>query len=193
MFFVKSEPKLITMKKILVIYFSRTGFTNGIAERIANKCHADIEQIKIAHNFGNQHAIVADRDDWQKNGYLQSMFQALVHAKPRIGHLRNSLDDYDLIIIGTPVWFWNMASPVRTLITQYDFHHKPVAIFCTYGGSGAGKVIHDIENMLHQKSIASVALTDDEILKNQCEEKIAAFVSKMNVGENIAEKFSVTA
>jgi flavodoxin len=88
------------MKKILVIYFSRTGFTNGIAEKIAQICHADIEAIKITHNFGNQHAIVADRDRWQKNGYLQSMYQALTHATPRIEHLKCNLNEYDFIIVG---------------------------------------------------------------------------------------------
>lgn len=178
------------MKKILVIYFSRTGFTNGIAEKIAQQCYADIESIKIRHNFGNRHAIVADRDQWQKNGYLKSMYQAITHATPRIEHIKPNLDHYDFIIIGTPIWFWNIASPVRTLLTRYDFHQKTVALFCTYGGSGAGKVFHDMEKILNKKSVARVAITNAEILNHQYDEKVAKFVSAITENETVPQQAS---
>jgi flavodoxin len=181
------------MKKILVLYFSRTGFTNGIAEKIAHACHADIEPIKIEHNFGNQHAIVADRYQWQKNGYLQSMYEALTHATPNIDQLKSNLDDYDLIIIGTPIWFWNMASPIRSFLTQNKLDQKQLALFCTYGGGGAAKVFHDIEKMLKKKSVAHAAFTDTEILKNQCEEKITNFVSQISFGKQLTGNISATA
>lgn len=179
-------------KKTLVVYFSRTGFTNGVAEKIAVACHADLEAIRIPHNFGNQHGIMAFRNDWENNGYFQSVFQALTHVTPVIEFLTKQIEDYDRIILGTPVWFWNMASPIRTFITRNDLHQKEIALFCTYGGSGSGKVFYDMEQLIGKKSIARMAITDYEILGQQSDTRIANFARELETATNEANAMPIT-
>lgn len=167
------------MKKILVVYFSRTGFTNGIAEKLAKTLHADIEAIKIPHNFGNQHGIMAFRTEWENNGYFRSLYEAITHTTPVIETFNTKLDTYDCIVLGTPVWSWNMAGPMRTFITQNDLRKKNIALFCTYGGSGSEKVFHDMELLIGKKSVAQMAIKDYEIITKQVDDKIKQFVTQL--------------
>lgn len=167
------------MKKILVTYFSRTGLTQGIAETIAKRCNADIEPIRILSRSGNKHGVSILQEDWQQRGFLRSMYEALAHTRPDIEPCRALLDDYECIIIGTPVWMLNIASPMRSFLRHHDFSKKQIAIFCTCGGYGASKVLRDIEKITGKTSIARMTLNKREILMHQSDEKIQVFTNKL--------------
>ena len=110
------------MNKILVVYFSRTGFTRIVARQLARACHADLEAIDDLQ--GRSHA----------TGYAQSAFEALCHQRPLIDRATHSPQDYALVAVGTPIWMWNMASPVRSYLLRHRGQFQRVAFFCTYGG-----------------------------------------------------------
>ena len=90
------------MRRILVVCYSRSGTTLELAQSIAERCGADVELIKDK----------VPRDGVV--GYLRSAFEALFHRTPWIQPPRRAVGDYALVIIGTPVWAGNMASPVRS-------------------------------------------------------------------------------
>ena len=118
-----------SMVRAVVVYFSRTGYTRKIAEAIAARCGADIEGIQD----------VRDRSGiW---GYLRSAREALgerlIDIRPPI---RNP-SDYNIVILGTPVWASNICSPMRAYVTTHREEFRQVAFFCTQGGSGAKKVL----------------------------------------------------
>jgi flavodoxin len=154
------------MKNILVVYYSRTGMTNMVAREIASACNADLEVIKCE----------AGED---KKNYLTALFEAGLHLKASIHSSRHSPDDYDLVIIGTPIWGWNMSSPVRAYIEEHRHQFKNLAFFCTFGGAGYQKVFKDMENIAGQEPIASLELTEAEIKKDHHHEKIKTFVDKV--------------
>jgi flavodoxin len=155
------------VKKMLVVYYSRSGFTSAVARRLARDCHADLLSIKdLKRRSGAL-------------GYLRSSLEAAMHWGSAIRKI--SLHrDYALVVIGTPIWFWNMSSPVRGFIRLHRPALKRVAFFCTYGGSGATKVLGDMEALCGHRAVATLALRDDEIQKDMGGSKLVDFVSRLN-------------
>jgi len=139
------------MTKVLVVFYSRTGHTEQTALELADLCGADTERL---HNH-------TDRSGWL--GYLRCAFEAIVGRRPHIRSCRHHPQDYDLVIIGTPVWFWNLASPVRSYLHRYRGRLRRVAVFCTCGGSGGEKVLDDIEFLLGRPALARMVLKEHKI------------------------------
>jgi flavodoxin len=154
-----------SMPRALVVYFSRTGYTRKIAEDIAARCGADIEGIQD----------VRDRSGmW---GYLRSAREALgkrlIDIRPPI---RNP-SDYNVVILGTPVWASNICSPMRAYVTTHREEFRQVAFFCTQGGSGAKKVLDDMAKLCKHRPVASLALNDEEIKRGLHAEKLNQFLA----------------
>ena len=147
------------MQRVLVVYFSRTGYTRKIAEEITAACRADIERIQ---DLGDRSWI------W---GYLRSGREALKKRLIDIQPPTKRPSDYDLVVLGTPVWTSNICSPVRAYAAANKENFKQVAFFCTQG-SGARKVLHDIAELCGQRPVATVALNGDEIETGRHAEKL---------------------
>jgi len=152
------------MKKILVVFYSRSGYTRKVAENIAAACEADIEEIRDI------------RPRKGLFGYFRSGYEA---SKMKLAEIEQTMADpakYDVLILGGPVWAGKMASPIRTYITQHCDKNKAIALFCTYGGSGAEKVLRDMEKLCERKALALIAVTDDEIKKQRYRDKLDQLV-----------------
>jgi menaquinone-dependent protoporphyrinogen IX oxidase len=121
------------VSRILVVYDSRTGHTEFVARQIASRCSADLEHIE---DRSTRKGVV---------GYLRSSLEALLDLRPAIERGRRRPGDYDPVILGTPVWFWGVASPVRTWVQRHHAALNNVALFCTCGGSGHAKALDDLE------------------------------------------------
>lgn len=154
-------------KKILVVYYSRTGTTKKIAELLAEKLNSDLEEIKSAKNY---------RGIW---GYLIAGREAMLKKPTDLAPVVKNPADYDLIVIGTPVWAGNVSSPVRTYLMRNKNDSKNIACFCVMGGSGDERTLAEMENIFGQKSIAAFSLLTKEVIENKAEEKIEEFVNKI--------------
>lgn len=154
--------------KTLIIYFSRTGTTRKVAENLKTKLNADIEEIKDP----------TDRAGVM--GYFRCGRESVKKNSAPIENIQSDLKAYDLVIIGTPIWGWNMSSPVRAFVTKYGAQLPNLAVFCTQGGSGSDKAIAEIETLVGKKSLASVAINNKEMNTNQLESKLEEFVKKIN-------------
>jgi len=154
-----------TTDKILLIYYSRTGFTKKVAEELATEWECNVEAIGDIKSRGGLF------------GYMRSAFEALYKKLPDIKSMQKDPSQYKLVVIGSPVWASNIPSPVRTYITKYRNKFKRVAFFCTFGGSGADKVFNDMAQLCVNKPIATMALTDNEIKKDLYKEKIKKYIN----------------
>ena len=155
------------MQRVLVVYFSRTGYTRKIAADIAAACGADIERIQEPRDrSGIWGYLRSGREAWKKR---------LVDIRPVTKHP----PDYDLIVLGTPVWASNICSPVRSYIAAHGHHFKKVAFFCTQGGSGAEKVLNDMAELCGQTPVATLVLTDTEIKHGQHADKLNQFLRSL--------------
>lgn len=151
------------MKSCLVIYYSRSGFTERVAKRIAADCACDIERIRDA------------RPREGPLGYLRSIYEALTGTLPPLEPTARNPADYELVIVGTPVWAGRLCSPMRAYLRANAARLPQVAAFCTMGGSGGDKVLDEIAALCGKAPLARLVLSDKEIQGDRDREKIGLF------------------
>jgi hypothetical protein len=140
-----------TRPKTLIVFFSRGGRTRRIAQALAERLHADLEDL----------GAVQSRDG--PLGYAQCALEAMAMLAPAIAAPRHDSAAYDLVVIGSPTWCWSLASPVRTWLLQADLQRARVAFFCTMGGSGAWRVFDTMTELTGQPPVATLALTEQQV------------------------------
>jgi flavodoxin len=128
--------------KVLVTYYSRTGNTRKVAEKIAKILKADLDEIKdLTDRSGPKGWLFGGRDASRKY--------------PTEIRYKKDPKDYDLVVIGTPIWAWTVTPAVRTYLSQKKF--PKVAFFATCGGSGIEKTFEEMER-LSKKPVAKLGL-----------------------------------
>ena len=123
------------MKKMLVVYYSwSNGNTKQIAEQLAKATGAALAEIDTVQPYTGSYDEVVDQGQREVNaGY-----------KPEIKPLTVNIQDYDVIAVGTPTWWYTMAPAVLTFLSAQDFTGKTVIPFMTNGG-WPGHVIKDMK------------------------------------------------
>ena len=112
--------------KALVLYYSQTGNTKAVAQEIANKLGADIEEVVAVEPYDGDFQATIERGKTElDSGVL-----------PEIQPLKADVAKYDLFFIGFPVWFGTYAPPIATLMHEIDLSGKKVVPFCTFGSGG---------------------------------------------------------
>lgn len=120
--------------KTLILYYSYTGNTKSIADMINKKIGGDTERIDTVVAYEGDYNSVVDQGHKEVNqGYM-----------PEIKPLSVNLDDYDTIVLGTPVWWYTFAPAVKTLLTNNSFAGKTIYPFATNGG-WIGHTFEDIK------------------------------------------------
>lgn len=121
-------------KKVLVLYYSQTSNTKAVAQEIANKMDADIEEIVPVNPYDGDFDATISR-------CLQEREQGTV---TEIQPIKSKIEKYETIFIGYPVWFGTYAPPVATFLDQVDLSGKTVVPFCTFGSGGLVSSTHDM-------------------------------------------------
>lgn len=151
--------------KTLVVYYSRTGTTKKVAEEIARQLNADIEEIIDLKN--RKGAI----------GWVISGKDATLKKLTKIKELKKDPKDYDIVVIGTPVWALSIAPAVRMYLKKAKI--KKVALFSTYGGS-KGNVFAEMEKLLPgTKVLGHIGISASDIKNKDYIKKIKEFVSRV--------------
>jgi len=115
--------------KTLVVYYSLTGNTRLIAEAAARELGAEIEELReLKRRSGIKGFVV---------GGLDSLRKKSVEIEP----CRHRIEEFELVVVGTPVWGWGMTPAVRTYLTGRSWKGKKTALFCTMGGSGQRRTL----------------------------------------------------
>ena len=118
--------------KTLVVYFSATGTTKGVAQQIASAAGADTYEITAAQKY------TEDDLNWHDQNSRTTKEQNDKNVRPEIGSEKINLDGYDTIFIGFPIWWGEEPRIMDTFVESYDFNGKTMIPFCTSGGSGIG-------------------------------------------------------
>ena len=120
------------MAKALVAYFSASGMTKKVAERLATAIGADPFEIVPEQ-------IYTDADlNWQDKNSRSSVEMNDRSARQAIASKVENMAQYDVIFIGFPIWWYREPSIVDTFAEAYDFGGKTIIPFATSGGSGMG-------------------------------------------------------
>lgn len=127
------EESRDTEVETLVVYFSATGTTKGVAERIASATNADLYEIIPAEPYNS-----ADLD-WHDSSSRTSIEMNDLNVRPEIASEMISLDSYSTIYIGYPIWWGDAPRIMSTFVESNDFSDKTVIPFCTSASSGIGR------------------------------------------------------
>jgi flavodoxin len=150
--------------EILVVYYSRDGHTRTAAETIAKALNAEIEEIQEVKSRKGM------------LGYLSAGKDAMLKTITEIKPFSKDPTQYDLVIIGTPIWGLTMACGVRSWLTQYGKDLKKVAFFATMGGAGDKRAFTQMEELCAKSPIATASFIDKKIERNEHQEKLETFI-----------------
>lgn len=154
--------------RTLVVFYSRTGTTRIVGEIIAQKLGADVEEIKDTMDRGGV------------GGYLRSGRDAMKRNLTKLEPVVKKPSDYDLVIIGTPIWGWNMSVPIRTYLTEQKNNiQNKVAFFCTMGGSGDKKAFSEMEEIIGKKTVSVFSATTKEVVRDEFLGKLEKFIREI--------------
>lgn len=153
--------------RILVVYFSRDGHTRRVAARIAAGCQADLEEIS---DVSSRSGVM---------GYLRSALEAGLGLAASVHSGRRSPQHYALVVVGTPVWMWNMASPVRRYLQVHRGRLPRLALFCTYGGAGQHKVLRDMAALCDRVPVATLALKAEHCEAGATPRGLSGFIREL--------------
>jgi len=148
------------MKK-LIIYYSFEGNTKLIAENIAKTIDADILELKPTKEI-------------KTKGFMKFFWggkQAMMNKKPPLLPFDKNPDDYDIVFIGTPVWAWGPAPPMKTFFDTQKFSDKKIALFCCHGG-GKGRTIEKMKHALGKENEFIGYIDFRDPLKRKTEENV---------------------
>jgi flavodoxin len=139
----------IDMSKALVAYFSASGTTKAVAEKLAQGIGADLYEIapKVPYTRADL--------NWMNKRSRSSVEMNDRSARPEIASKVADMARYDVVFVGFPVWWYREPSIIDTFMELYDFTGKAVIPFCTSGGSGLGDSPKNMQALAKGAKVAS--------------------------------------
>jgi flavodoxin len=150
--------------KTLVVYYSRTGFTKKLA------LQAETEE--LVDNTSRKGIM----------GWITGGRDAVKRFMTVISPAQKDPAQYDLVLLGSPVWAGTMAPALRTYLTQQKSKIKRSACFCTMGGSGDQNLFAHVAEILGQKSAATLTVRTKQVTANGFATELDKFVEQVTKG-----------
>jgi len=132
------QQEVKTMKKTLVAYFSATGTTKAVAQKLAKVAGADLYEIKPSQPY-----TAADLD-WTNKQSRSTVEMNNPKSRPAIATKVENMESYDVVYVGFPIWWYTAPTIIKTFMESYDFNGKIVIPFATSGGSSISKADSDL-------------------------------------------------
>lgn len=136
------------MSKVLVSYFSASGVTAKVAEGLANEIGAELFKIEPEVPY-------TDADlNWHNSRSRSSVEMNDRSSRPAIASKVENMEQYDVVFIGFPIWWYREPSIIDTFIEAYDFGGKKIVPFATSGGSSIGESGKNIQALAPGAKVA---------------------------------------
>ena len=127
------------MSKILVSYFSASGVTKSVAEKISEVTGGELFEIEPVDKY-------TDKDlDWMDKGSRTTIEMNDRECRPKIVSKVSNLSEFDKVVIGFPVWWYTAPRIINTFIEENDLSGKSVYVFVTSGSSSFGGSLKDLK------------------------------------------------
>lgn len=127
------------MAKKLVAYFSASGVTAKVADMLADAIGADIHEIRPKVPYTKVDL------NWMNKKSRSSIEMNDKTIRPEIAESNVQIDDYDVIFLGFPIWWYVAPTIINTFLEKYDFSGKKIILFATSGGSKFGKTVEELK------------------------------------------------
>lgn len=127
------------MGKTLVAYFSASGVTAKVADKLADALGADIYEIRPETPYTK-----ADLN-WMDKNSRSTIEMNDKTIRPAIADQNARIDEYNTIFLGFPIWWYVAPTIINTFLESYDFSGKKIILFATSGGSRFGKTVEELK------------------------------------------------
>lgn len=157
--------------KILVAYFSQTGHTRTVADQIHDQTGGDLFEIVPEKPYPSDYDTLVNQAQKEKNE----------NYKPPLKTKVENMASYDVVIVGSPIWWGAIASPVRTFLSEYDFSGKTIIPFTTHEGSGLGSSVEDIKKLCPKATVVEdgLAVRDSDV--NNAKDTVSDWLKKIGI------------
>lgn len=127
------------MGKTLVAYFSASGITAKVADKLADALGADIYEIRpeVAYTKADL--------NWMDKKSRSTIEMNDKTIRPAIADQNARIDEYNTIFLGFPIWWYVAPTIINTFLESYDFAGKKIILFATSGGSKFGKTVEELK------------------------------------------------
>lgn len=140
---VNTIPGGLQGKKVLVAYYSWSGNTKNVAEQIHREVGGDIVAVEPEKAYPKDYQECVDIAKKEAND----------NARPAVATKVDNMDQYDVIFVGYPIWWYKAPMHMYTFLESYSFNGKVIVPFCTSGGSPIDGSIPDIQNAANGATI----------------------------------------
>ena len=155
------------MTRTLVVYYSRSGKTQQMADDVAAGLGATLERIEAPGIGGGP------------LGYVKAALSAFGRRPVAIAAPRHDPADFDLVVVGSPVWIGGVSGPVRTYLTRYGNSFKRCAFFVTLGGGDAESAFADLAACSGRQPEAIAAISDRDRRESLSATATMAFLNRL--------------
>lgn len=132
--------------KTLVTYFSASGVTKKVATTLANAINADLIEIEPVQKYTGQDL------DWTNKNSRSTLEMKDLKSRPEIKEI-DSLNKYECVFVGFPIWWYREPSIIDTFLEKYDFNDSKIVLFATSGGSGIDGAIKNCKSLNNNLNI----------------------------------------
>lgn len=156
--------------KTLVVYYSLTGNCKKIAEKIASETSADLEAVQLE----DEKQII----DGKPAGPL--VMGGWFGKLPKIKNFDKDPSAYDQVILGAPVWAFNLASPMKSYLKENSKRlPQKVSFFVCHGGIFGNRALKKMSKLAERKPAATLLLRDKELRSGAWDGKVMEFSGKI--------------
>ncbi len=155
----------------LVAFFSASGVTAALAQRLSRAAGADLFEIKPAVPYTS-----ADLD-WTNASSRSSVEMKNPASRPEIAEKLPSMADYDVVFLGFPIWWYVAPTIINTFLESYDFSGKTIALFATSGGSPMGRTLEILRPLCN----ASVKWLPAKMLNGATDSDLNAWLKSLKL------------
>ena len=137
------------MSKVLVSYFSASGVTKRVAEKIAKAINGDLFEIEPTQKYTSEDL------DWTNKQSRSSIEMQDKTFRPQILNEVSNIIEYDTVVLGFPVWWYTAPTIINTFIEENNLKEKNIYIFVTSGGSSSEGSFKDLKNTYNNLNFIS--------------------------------------
>ena len=154
--------------KILVVYYSRTGHTRKVAEKLAGLLGAETEEL-----------IEPGKERGGVLGFMKAGRDAMLKRTVELAPAKKDPASFELVVLGSPVWAFMMCPAIRAYAEAHAGTIRRAAFFCTHGGGGASKSFTETESILGKPLAATLSLLDKAVDRGEVDAELAAFAKRL--------------
>ena len=143
---MKNEKERSVMSKALVAFFSAEGTTAKVAKTLAGAVEADIFEIRPVQPY-------TEADIKWTNPLARCNREKLGRKDVPISGRVSGMEDYDVVFLGFPIWYYGAPNIINTFVKGYDLSGKRLALFATSGGSDMGRTAEKLKPYLSEGAV----------------------------------------